>query len=292
LKVGIGTAQFGFRYGISNTFGQPGPEEVMRIIHAARAGGIEIIDTAHDYGDSETVIGRCLEKCSPFNVVTKTLPIRKRYITGADVERVLAAFHLSLDRLRQPAVYALLVHHAGDLLAQDGTRIMDALASLRTRGLVQKIGVSLYDQTELDAVLERFSVDIVQIPFSVLDQRLLASGALAKLKLAGVEVHARSIFLQGLLLMDPESLGSHFLAARSPIRRLRDFALERGKTPLEAALNFVAGHEEIDCAIIGVSRHEELNQIIAAFRPDTVSEDYAGFAVHDEAILNPARWPH
>jgi aryl-alcohol dehydrogenase-like predicted oxidoreductase len=292
LKVGIGTAQFGFRYGISNTFGQPGPDEVMRIIDAAQAGGIDVIDTAHAYGDSEAVIGRCLERKSPFKIVTKTLPLRKHHITDADVQRVLGAFQFSLERLRQPAVYALLIHNAEDLLAQDGAQLMDALSTLKANRLVQKIGVSIYDQKELDAVLERYPIDIVQIPFSVLDQRMLASGSLARLKLAGVEVHARSVFLQGLLLMDPDGLGRHFLAAQSPIRRLRALALERGRTPLEIALKFVAGCEVIDYAIVGVSRREELIEIIAAIQQDALIEDYAGFALHDEAILNPARWPH
>lgn len=292
MKVGVGTAQFGFDYGISNTFGQPGPEEVVRILDAAHAGGIDVIDTAHAYGDSEAVIGRCLDRDSPFKIVTKTLPIRKPHITHEDVQRVLGAFRLSLERLQQPAVYALLVHHAGDLLAQDGALLMDALLTLKADRLAQKIGVSLYDQNELDAVLERYPIDIVQIPFSVLDQRLLASGSLARLKLAGVEVHARSIFLQGLLLMDPNALAKHFLAAQHPIRRLRALALEHGRTPLEIALNFVAGCDGIDYAIVGVSRHEDLIEIVAATQRDALLEDYSGFAVHDEAILNPACWPH
>jgi aryl-alcohol dehydrogenase-like predicted oxidoreductase len=292
LRLGLGTAQFGFPYGISNSLGKPAPEEVKRIIDVARLGGIKIIDTAHDYGDSEAVIGRCLDKHSQFNIVTKSLPLRKSCVTSEDVDHVLAAFHLSLDRLRQPAVYALLAHNAGDLLVKDGGQLMDALSTLKTNGLVQKVGVSVYDQIELDAVLERFDVDIVQIPFNVLDQRLLMSGSLARLKHAGVEVHARSVFLQGLLLMEPDSLGKHFLAAQSPIRRLRDFARERGRTLLETALRFVAERKEIDCAIIGVSRHEELHEIFAAFQGEDMAEDYSGFAINDESILNPARWPY
>jgi aryl-alcohol dehydrogenase-like predicted oxidoreductase len=292
LRLGIGTAQFGFPYGISNAFGKPGPEEVTRIIDVAQLGGIKIIDTAHEYGDSEAVLGHCLEKHSNFNIVTKTLPLRKSHVTHSDVERMLAAFHLSLGRLRQPSIYALLVHHAGDLLAEDGERLMDALSILKTRRLVQRVGVSVYDQQELDAVIERFPVDIVQLPFSIIDQRLLANGSLASLKLAGVEVHARSIFLQGLLLMEPDNLAEHFLAAQDALRRLRSYSHERGQTPLETALHFVAGREEIDCAIIGVSRHEELEEIIAASRTNSAVEDYSGFALDDEAILNPARWPH
>jgi aryl-alcohol dehydrogenase-like predicted oxidoreductase len=292
LKIGIGTAQFGFPYGISNTFGQPDSEEVARIICTARQGGIKIIDTAHEYGESETALGKCPELHRNFNIVTKTLPLGKKFISGEDVDRAITAFHLSLERLCQPSVYALLVHHAGDLLAKDADRLMEALLILKSQHLIQKVGVSVYDQRELDAVITRFPVDIVQLPFSVLDQRLLANGSLASLKHAGVEVHARSVFLQGLLFMDPDSLGEYFLAAQGALRRLRAFAHERGQTPLEIALRFVTNRDEVDCAIVGISRHEELEEIIAAYQTSSAIDDYSGFAVHDDAILNPARWPH
>ncbi|MGH8616802.1 MAG: aldo/keto reductase [Burkholderiales bacterium] len=292
MKLGLGTVQFGLdHYGISNVWGKPGPEEVDRILGVARAAGVQVLDTAHAYGDSETVLGRCLSAEHPFRIVTKTVPLDTDRVTAADVQRVIDAFRVSLDRLRQPRVYGLLTHHARNLLAAGGERLMEALAALRTQGLVQKVGVSVYDQSELDAVLDRFPVDIVQLPFNVLDQRLLAGGALERLKRAGVEVHARSVFLQGLLLMEPDGLDAHFHAARDPLRRLHAFAQARGRTPLETALHFVADRDEIDCAVIGVARHEELEDIVAACRGHATAEDYSGFAVHDEAVLNPALWP-
>jgi aryl-alcohol dehydrogenase-like predicted oxidoreductase len=292
MKLGLGTAQFGLDYGISNVRGKPGPEEVGRILGVARAAGMPVIDTAHAYGNSETVLGNCLPANHDFRIVTKTVPLRTGEVSSAEVAHVVDAFRLSLERLRQPAVYGLLVHQAQDLLAAGGERLMAALADLKARGLVEKIGVSVYDQGELDAVLARFSIDIVQLPFSVLDQRLLESGALARLKRAGVEVHARSVFLQGLLLMEPDSLGGHFRAAQAPLRRLHAFAREHGRTPLETALRFVADRDEIDCAVIGVAHHDELEEIIAASRSAAAADDYSCFALHDEAMLNPARWPH
>lgn len=292
MKLGLGTAQFGMDYGISNSSGKPAPAEVSRILEVARAAGVQVIDTAHAYGDSEVLLGHCLPAEHPFRIVTKTLPLRTERMTVADARRVLDAFRLSLERLRQPRIYALLVHDAQDLLAAESERLMDALASLKVQHVVEKLGVSVYDERELDAVRARFPVDIVQLPFSVLDQRLLASGALARLKRAGIEVHARSVFLQGLLLMEPDSLGEYFHAVRDALRRLHAFSRARGHTPLETALRFVADRDEIDCAVIGVARHEELEEIVAACRGAAATEDYSAFALPDEAILNPARWPH
>jgi aryl-alcohol dehydrogenase-like predicted oxidoreductase len=201
------------------------------------------------------------------------------------------AFHLSLERLRQPSVYALLVHHAQDLLTGDGRRFMNALAGLKARGLVQKVGVSVYDSHEVAGVLARHAIDIVQLPLNILDQRMLESGTLARLKAAGIEVHARSVFLQGLLLMDPDRPSACFRAVQERLRRLRHFASMHGLTPLEAALHFVVDRDEIDCAVIGVARQGQLAEIVAACRSTVAPEDYSGFALHDEEIINPARWP-
>lgn len=292
MKLGLGTAQFGMDYGISNTRGKPGEDEIRCTLDVARAAGIQVIDTAHAYGQSESALGRNLPSEHDFRIVTKTLPLRTETISATNIRQVNSAFHSSLERLHQPAIYGLLVHHASDLLAKDGEHLMSALVSLKSRGLVSKVGVSIYDQPELDAILSRFPIDVVQLPFNVLDQRLLESETLQRLSEAGIEIHARSIFLQGLLLMDPEKLGTHFMPAKDSLKRLHEFARANGRTPLELALHFATSRKEIDCVIIGVNHHEELADIISASRQLPLMDDYSGFAIRDETILNPARWPH
>jgi aryl-alcohol dehydrogenase-like predicted oxidoreductase len=170
---------------------------------------------------------------------------------------------------------------------------MGVLRKLKAEGVTEKIGVSVYDERQIEAILSRHAVEVVQVPVSVLDQRLLASGTLARLRQQGVEVHARSAFLQGLLLMDPDRLAAHFQPAVPTLRRFHEFARAQGITPLQAALAFVADLEDIDYAVIGVTRHEELQEIAAAFRPrPDLRDGFAGFALRDESVLNPARWPH
>ena len=293
MKLGLGTAQFGFQYGISNAHGKPAPAEIVRILEVARAEAVQVIDTAHAYGVSEAALGHSLPRDHTFHIVTKTIPLYTQRVSAAETDRVLDGFRLSLERLRQSSVYGVLVHHAEDILAEDGARLMDALLELKMRRLVQKVGVSVYGQPQLDAVLARYPIDIVQVPLNVLDQRLLASGALARLKRRAIEVHARSVFLQGLLLMDPDGLKDYLRSARDALQRFRAFAQARGLTPVQAALRFVAGRDEVDCAVIGVARHQELEQVAAAFRAAAgAREDYSGFALDDESILNPELWPN
>jgi aryl-alcohol dehydrogenase-like predicted oxidoreductase len=291
MKLGLGTVQFGMNYGISNTRGKPSEADIQRTLDIARGAGIRIIDTAHTYGESEAALGRNLPGKHEFRIVTKTLPLLADSVSDSDIRRVNTAFHLSLKRLRQPAIYGLLVHRASDLLAKGGERFMSALSSLKSEGFVTKIGVSVSDQRELDTLLSRFSIDLIQLPLNILDQRLLESGALSYLKEAGIEIHARSAFLQGLLLMNPENLEGYFRPAREYLRKFHELAKAHHKTPIELALKFVTSRKEIDCVVIGVNHPEELVEILSVAQLPPLINDYSGFAIRDEAILNPARWP-
>ncbi|MFZ5556231.1 MAG: aldo/keto reductase [Pseudomonadota bacterium] len=292
MKIGLGTAQFGLDYGISNSYGKPGLDEVSRILAVAKDAGVRVLDTAHSYGDSESVLGMCLPPNHDFRIITKSLPLATERVTVSQVQSVRDAFQLSLGRLRQPRVYALLVHHAQDLLAADAERLVEMMQDLKAQGHIERFGVSVYNKKEIDAILERHRVDLIQLPLNVLDQRLLESGTLARLRAKGIEVYARSVFLQGLLLMNPDSLAGHFKAAAEPLIKLRAFARKHGRTVLETALQFAADRPEVDCAIVGVLRQRELEEIVAASRARSVAEDYSGLALHDDFILNPARWPH
>src|SRR5262249_17350751 len=157
------------------------------------------IDTAPLYGGSEESLGRALRAGDAFAIVTKT-PWFGPGGVPANAEALTSAFQASLDRLRQERVYGLLVHRASDLLGPEGDDLFEAMRRLKQLGRVAKIGVSIYDARELEGVLARHQPDLVQLPLNVLDQRLLAGGQITRLKSAGVEIHARSAFLQGLLL--------------------------------------------------------------------------------------------
>lgn len=289
MKLGLGTVQFGVDYGISNSAGQTPAPEVARILALAQQKGVRLLDTALLYGASEEALGRALPAGHGFQVVTKTLRFDAGAITAARVALMERGFLNSLDQLRAPSLYGLLIHNADDLLLENGHLLLEKLLELKQRGLVRKVGVSVYSARQIDRVLELFAPDIVQLPVNVLDQRLLQDGRLDALKQAGVEVHARSVFLQGLLLMEPDALPPYFDPIRGHLARYREMLRARGITPLAAALGFVAGLEQVDYLICGVNDHLQLEEICSALNP-APARLFAPFSLTREDMLNPAQW--
>src|SRR3989344_3259577 len=223
-------------YGISNQMGKISIDEVRAILATAVENGINLIDTAAVYSDSEAALGRHLRYFGEhFRVVTKTMPL-SHIGDATDAPRfVREGFIRSLERLGLERVDGLLVHHVNDLLGPRGGQIWDVLQDLRTQGLVARTGVSAYTGADIDAVLERFNIDLIQIPLNILDQRLLRGGQLFRLAARGVEVHVRSVFLQGLLLMDPERLPTYFNPIRQRLTELRHALTERNLTAAQGA---------------------------------------------------------
>lgn len=285
VKLGIGTVQFGLDYGISNKKGKTQPDEVRKILLAASENGIQFLDTAHGYGSSEEVLGKSLQRGHGFSIVTKTPPSPE---TADSVEK---SFFQSLSRLSQQSVYGLLAHHAEDLLLPGGELVFQAMQNLKQRRLAEKIGVSVYTADEIDRVLERYPIDLIQVPVNLLDQRLLRSGHLERLKKAGIEIHARSVFLQGLLLMDPAELPGFFNAAKPVLARFREAARRSGMTLLQAAIHYVMGIPEIDVVLCGVNNHLQLKEICGCLDQRLAIEMPEDFSIHDGKILNPAHWP-
>ncbi len=289
MKISLGTVQFGINYGISNINGKTPESEVAAILNVADEFNVRVIDTAFNYGDSEQILGQYMS-AKRFDIVTKTQQFAKPILDADDAERLRQVFYESLTKLNCDSVYGLLIHRVGDLFVPGGERLMAALTGLKQQGLVAKIGVSVYDAAQIDHVLQRFDIDLVQLPISVLDQRLLVSGHLQKLKSAGVEVHARSVFLQGLLLMDLSEIPAYFAQARNVLESYRAFIRARGLTPLQAALGFVSGLTEIDQIICGVNNAQQLRDICDAANVELDCGEFAGFAIGEEAIVNPALW--
>lgn len=290
MKLGLGTVQFGLDYGIANPGGQTPPDEANAILEYAAGRGIRVLDTAALYGQSEEVLGRVLPAGHPFSIVTKTIRFAKPRLGPEDIAACEQAFAASLAKLRQPAVYGLLLHHADDLLVPGGERLFARLGEWRRQGLVQKIGVSVYTGDQIDRILAAYPIDLIQLPLSVLDQRLIAGGHLRRLKEKGVEIHVRSVFLQGLLLMPPDGLPPRFHSLRGHLGRYRAFIGERGLTPVQAALGFVLSLPEVGTAVCGVNTLGQLAELAAAVREDLDPGQFAPFALSDETILNPALW--
>lgn len=288
MKIGLGTVQFGLDYGVSNKGGKTPVEEVKRIIEAAAQNNVRVIDTAALYGTSEDALGMALSAGHGFDIVTKTIKFSKVTIGVDDAASLEAAFAGSLSRLKASSVYGLMMHDADDLFKDGGGRLYEKMVELKEAGLVKKIGASVYTANQIDRLLSGFSIDLVQLPVNVLDQRLIRSGHLAKLRSAGVEVHGRSAFLQGLLLMDPDGLAPFFDPVKEHLKRYHDFLKHEKISPVDGAIGFVTGLDEIDTVVCGVETKDQLLDILKA-RPLS-SPAFERFAISNELMLNPAKW--
>jgi aryl-alcohol dehydrogenase-like predicted oxidoreductase len=277
-RLGIGTVQFGQAYGVSNTQGQVPRAEVKLILQLAAHTGIGMLDTAANYGEAEAVLGD--SDLTPFRIVSKTLGVQH------GVHAVIARVRESVRTLG--AVDLLLVHAANDLQGPSGATLWRALQALKAEGVIGGVGISAYVADDPVALAERFRPDAMQLPFSLLDQRLLRDGSLARLKDLGVEIHARSLFLQGLLFMSqpPERLS----AAGPMLDRIRAEIAGAGTTPLCAALGFALSRPEIDVAVVGMTGLRQFNEIVASTLSPLPDMDWQACALSDERILTPSLW--
>lgn len=291
MKLGIGTAQFGLDYGISNKEGKTPTGEVAKILALAEKNVIQVLDTAPAYGTSEEVLGKLIPDNHNFKIVTKTPKFSPNCITYDDIQILENTFYQSLSTLNQPSVYGLLIHQAKDLLGDNGPYLMEKMLHLKDKKFINKIGVSVYSQEEIESVLEKYTIDLIQLPINVLDQRLLLNGNLSYLKKNGIEIHARSIFFQGLLLMEPESLPSYFDSIKNHLKKYHEILLQNNISPLQASISFIKNIKEIECMVIGVNNLQHLSDILLAFENNFFLNDvFLQFALTNNSILNPTNW--
>jgi aryl-alcohol dehydrogenase-like predicted oxidoreductase len=292
MKLGLGTAQFGMRYGITNKQGQISRENAAKILANAAQAGIQLLDTAPGYGDSETVLGDVLRNQSAFKIITKTHPLHVEKIDLSQINVLQSVFSQSLKHLQQERVYGLLVHHAKDLALPGAEKLVAWLQKMKSEGLVERIGVSIYNAPEIDGVLRMFTPDTIQVPLNVLDQRLLQSGHVKHLKSLEVEIIARSVFLQGLILASPRESDSYFREITQQVKLFQDDMAQNGHTALEGALGFLHHVGLIDVALVGVSGLEELKSILSAFKKASeIKANWSTYSLSEDRLLNPSRWP-
>lgn len=260
MRLALGTVQFGLDYGIANTEGQVAPSEVASILALARQMGISTLDTAINYGQSESVLGQC--GIAEWQVVTK-LPALPESV-GDVAAWVQEHMRRSLARLGVASVHAVLLHRPQDLLGAQGRALLAGLKDLQLQGLAAKTGISVYSPEELECFYALHHFDLVQAPFSILDQRLLVSGWLTKLNDMGVEVHTRSAFLQGLLLMDAAQRPAKFARWQHVWQCWDDWLAQHGLTPLQACLRYPLSLLHIDRVLVGVDNSLHLQQILDA----------------------------
>lgn len=285
MKLAIGTVQFGLNYGISNAGGRTSQEEAQRILDLAKGSGIDTLDTAAAYGDSEQVLGRI--GVAGWKVVSKVPPLPNDEVNGK--EWVLDHVRRSLDRLRIERLDGLLLHSAADLLKAQGRNIAVGLQEAKAEGLVGKVGYSIYSPQSLTELIEVMPPDLVQAPFNVLDQRLARSGWLGRLVEAGAEVHVRSVFMQGLLLMGREKRPPAFDRWRELWQRWDAAVGGHSEQALALCLGFVKTQPGISRVIVGVENQDHLEQLLAIWER-AAPFDATTLACDDPQLVEPSNW--
>lgn len=279
-KLALGTVQFGVDYGV-NQSGQTPIKEVENILQIASNAGIDTIDTAPTYGNSEQVLGGVLTQDN-WKIITKTTALND------DIFPVSENFHQSLRQLKVSSVYGLLFHRFDDVYNRNFRDLYDCFLMEKQYGTVKKLGFSVYTPEQIDFLLESYDFDIIQVPINVFDQRLIQNRQLKELKKRGVEIHARSIFLQGLLLNNTPQQ-DYFKPWKNNFNQYFTQLKNNNVSRLSAALNFAMGVEELDRIIIGVNTAQQLTELLNASQK-IGNIQYTDFAIDDVNLLNPSLW--
>ncbi|MDP2648509.1 MAG: aldo/keto reductase [bacterium] len=290
----LGTAQMGIPYGLNNTHGMPSEEESFSILDAARAGGIDTLDTACAYGTAEDTVGRWLgsrKLGGKIRVISKMKPhILNEYPDGTKAADIVhREVEKSLQRLGIEYLDGYLLHSPHYIYM---SHVVEGLRKAKEKGLARNIGVSIYDEAEALKAAE-LGMDYVQVPYNVLDRRLHNTDFFDLARKNKVTVFARSPFLQGLLVMAPERIPPHLSHARPLVERFQKIAARHKRSPAEAALLFALARSNADHVVFGAEElaqlEEDLN-VRSTTDAALVKEIEESFQDTSRSIVNPSLW--
>ena len=289
----LGTAQFGQAYGITNSSGQVPEEEVGRLLSEAQHADVTYIDTAQAYGNAEAVVGRQLPTSHKFRLISKLSAQSKPEFCPDDAGVWEKNFHESCYKLRASSIESYLLHAPSDLRKPGGHFLENWLLSLRERGLVNRLGISIYTAKDLEFINPKL-LDLVQLPLSLYDQRMIGNGTIDLLSAQGTKIHIRSVYLQGLLLTPAEKWPSWApLDAHTRQQELQKLAKHRDCSLIDLVLGFAQSLTNIEAVVLGVCNLEELTAMTNAWkrRIKWSPNDYKSWALQNPAILDPRLWP-
>jgi aryl-alcohol dehydrogenase-like predicted oxidoreductase len=280
-KLGLGASQFPTGASLR---GRPPEAEVRDMLIAAARADLGFLDAGGASPSCEGMLGEHLPRPAPMGVLIRSV----RGDRGPDA--VEAEVRASLIRLKLTKARAVVVQSASDLFAPAGPALWDRLKMLRDEGLFDQVGVCAYASDDPVGVARRFKPDLLQAPASLLDQRLLLDGSLMAVREMGIEVHLRSIFLNGLLFLPPDRVPAQLKGAAGRLSRARRMIAEGRSDPLQAALGFALSRPEADAVIVGAGSAAELAAVIAAASSPPPDLDWDEMAIDDPIALDPDRW--
>lgn len=287
-KIILGTVQFGTNYGINNTKGRPSKEDVFQILDKAFSLGIGILDTAEAYGDSHKIISEYhLNSVNRFEIITKY----SNYENEAKPQLVERVDKL-LKQFKTPRLYGYMFHSFDDFRINYDF-FAEQITKLKSTGKVNKIGVSVYSNMQLEELLTYDCIDLVQLPFNLLDNHSQRFSILDKTKKRGLEIHTRSSFLQGLFFKDIDTLSGTILELKDELKKIRDFCKSNLISIHQLAINYPLSKNYIDKVLIGIDSITQLESNIQAINRNYDSSLFTKidrFEVKNSELLNPSKW--
>jgi aryl-alcohol dehydrogenase-like predicted oxidoreductase len=282
-KLALGTVQLGLPYGINNNSGKPSQAAAFDILDAASRFGIDLLDSAEAYGDSLAVIFNYIGRRpdAGFKVISKFI---------SSDQRLIETLNESMRAHNYTKLYAYMYHRFEDYVSE----IYRAdLNELKSKGYILKTGVSLYDTADLKMVVKDEEIDIIQIPLNPFDLTSEKKNLLREAKIAGKEIHVRSVFLQGLFFKSTDELTGNLQVFAGPLEQFRKLIAQYGIDVRQACLNYAARQEFVDYVLIGVETRAQLEENVAALLPAfdaNLMREFERIAIPDKSLLNPANW--
>ena len=284
-KLVIGTANFGQRYGISKKKTKLSFNNIKKILNYANKHDVKKLDTATVYGNTEKILGKLNLKKNEIYTKLPKLPKNCRNIS----QWVFKNIKNSSSLIKTKKINGIFLHHAEDLLSENKRKLYVALQEVKKKGLVEKIGVSIYSFKTLEKILKEFKFDIVQIPFNIFDRRLEHFKFFNKLKKKKIEIYVRSIFLKGALLLKEKKVSKNFYKWKSLFKLWNSWLADNKVTNLQACINYVFSFKEVDKIIIGVNSLKQTKEIFNAVENKTNLFPKNLFS-NDENLINPNKW--
>lgn len=282
MKLVLGTVQFGLTYGINNQSGIAKDDELASIFSFANKCGIDLLDTAQGYGNSEERIGNLSN--DEFNIISKFKHLDSPFPFHKELDQ-------SLKKLKKKSLYGYMAHD-GDLLIENPSW-WEGLKIAKERGLIKKIGYSLYTVEQLVSLFGKKMIpDIIQFPYNILDRRF--ESFLPELVSMGVEIHTRSVYLQGLFQMESSHVPNYLEPLKTYLSTIKEIAKRNQLSIGEICLGFAINNPLINKVVIGIDNLSQLKENVSICNIDNLAEEIMNelksIEVKEKNLLNPANW--
>lgn len=284
-KIILGSANFDQVYGIKENLIKK--NQIKKLLYLASKNNIKIIDTAPLYNESEKIIGK-LNK-NRFKIISK-IPNKPKNVKKNQIKDWLKDCTTnSLKNLNIKKFECLLLHNGESLLKKNGNEIYEGIKKLKSNGITKKIGISIYNFNSLNKIIKKFKVDLIQVPFNIFDQRLIQNNLLKRIKKQKIQIHVRSVFLQGVLLLKYNQLPKKLKKFKKEWDKWQNWLKKNKVNPLQACLSFISNQSQLDGIVVGCDNINQLNQILKLKQLKGKFSSH-NLNIKNNKLIDPRKW--